>query len=507
VIRAVPRHLAKNAGFVVLARVWSIVLWIVLTPFVLHRLGPERFGVWSLLFLLSGYLTTFDLGLGSSVVKFTAHHMAAREEERLEATLSQITRLYAWIGLAWIVALAALSNPILDGLKIHDAYRSEVRFALLASGAIFALANLISIGTGVLNGMQRMDVGNSIQVLGSLPQIAVLVLGLRAGYGLYAVVASTAVLWGGVALLTLLALRKLAPGLRWPRLTRGKGGGWFRFSTLMQVVNLIVLTQQQVDKILLGAWIGLAAVTPFELGFRVANAVQSLPVLALVPLLPAFAEMGASEDKERLKRACRRGTDLLVPLALGLAACSIPAAPLVIRAWVGPGYPAAEVLAQWLLAGFAINLCTGVGTAAARGSGRPDLEILPGLIGIAVHVAASAVLIPRFGAAGVGPAFCLGMLVWTVIYLARFTRWLKEGAIAFWLPVLVPSVIAIVPAWLTGAWIESRWPAAWSHGKLAAFGAAAAVALPAALVFVLLWWGARLLFRRGATLVSDRAPA
>jgi O-antigen/teichoic acid export membrane protein len=507
VIRAVPFRLAKNAGFVVLARLWSIAQWIVLTPFVLHRLGPERFGVWSLLFLLSGYLATFDLGLGSSVVKFTAHHMAAGEEKRLEATLSQITRLYAWIGLAWIVALVLLTNPILDGLRIHDPYRAEVRFALLASGTIFALANLISVGTGILNGMQRMDVGNGIQVLASLPQIAVLVLGLRAGYGLYAVVASTAVLWAGVTIATLVALRKLAPGLRWPRLTGGEGGGWFRFSTLMQIANLIVLTQQQLDKILVGAWIGLAAVTPFELGFRVANAVQSLPVLALVPLLPAFAEMGVSEDRERLRRACRRGTGFLLPVALGLAACSIPAAPLAIRAWVGPGYPAAQTLAQWLLAGFAINLCTGVGSAALRGSGRPDVEIVPGFVGIAVHLAASAVLIPRFGVVGAGPAFCLGMLVWSLFYLSRFTRWLGESAARLWVPALVPSLLAVAPAWLAGAWIESRWPTAWMGGRLAALGAAAAVAVPAAVVFAMVWWGVRFLFRRGESLASSRAPA
>ena len=64
-----------------LGRLWSIGVWIVLTPIVLHHLGAERFGVWSLLFLLSGYLTTFDLGLGSSVIKFTAHHTAAGEWE------------------------------------------------------------------------------------------------------------------------------------------------------------------------------------------------------------------------------------------------------------------------------------------------------------------------------------------------------------------------------------------------------------------------------------------
>ena len=41
--------LANVAG-----RVVSILLWLVITPYALGRLGPERFGVWALFFVLSG---------------------------------------------------------------------------------------------------------------------------------------------------------------------------------------------------------------------------------------------------------------------------------------------------------------------------------------------------------------------------------------------------------------------------------------------------------------------
>src|SRR5262249_12123247 len=77
-----PARLARNTAFVVLGRLWYVAVWFAVTPFVLRHLGAERFGVWSLLFLLSGYLATFDLGLGASIVKFTAEHSArARWEE------------------------------------------------------------------------------------------------------------------------------------------------------------------------------------------------------------------------------------------------------------------------------------------------------------------------------------------------------------------------------------------------------------------------------------------
>jgi O-antigen/teichoic acid export membrane protein len=302
-----------------------------------------------------------------------------------------------------------------------------------------------------------------------------------------------------VGVATFLAVRRLVPQAGWPSVRHtGPAGGWFRYSSIMQVINLLNLTQQQIDKVLLTTWVSIGAVTEFELGFRVANAVQSLPVLALGPLIPAFSEIDAQGDRERLRAVCRRGTALIVPAAFGLAACAIPAAPLTVRAWVGAGYPASEALAQWLLAAFAVNLITGIGTAALRGAGRPGLEVAPGLLALAVHVGMSALLIGRFGTAGVGPALLSAMLVWCVVFLARFARWLEEPVRRLLVPPLLRSGAALAPALAAGFWIVGRWPGAWTAGRMGLLGAAVASGLGAGVVFLGIWWGLGWVRRWGA---------
>jgi O-antigen/teichoic acid export membrane protein len=494
------RRFARNAGIVVLARVWSIALWILITPIVLHHLGPERFGVWSLLFLLSGYLSTFDLGLGASVVKFTAQHAATEDWDKLRTTLAQITRLYLALAVVWILAVFVGSHWILDWLKILPQDRSEVRFAVLTSAVIFAFANLVSVGTGLLNGLQRMALANGIMTAASIPQLILLLGGLSMGFGLYAVVASTAVYWLIIGASTLIAVRRVAPRSGWPS-WRGEGesGGWFRFSSAMQIVSVLHLTQQQMDKIFLTSWIGLAAVTQFELGFRVANAAQSLPVMVLIPLVPALADLHGRGDLERLRRACRRGTTLLFAGAAALAACGIPASPLAVRAWVGSAYPESGLLAQWLMAGFAVNLTTGVGTSAVRGAGRPGLEMIPVCVALLVHVTASLLLIPRFGSVGAGPAFLLGMTVWATLFSLRFARWLGDPARVLLVPPLLRSVAAFVPALLAGMWVAAHWPSQWQTGRMLLLAGAAMSAVAAGLVFSGMWWlAARPWFRAPA---------
>src|SRR5260370_19642730 len=49
---------------------------LLLTPFVLHHLGDEAFGLWVLVVTLAGYYGLFDLGVGSAVLRYVAHRRA-----------------------------------------------------------------------------------------------------------------------------------------------------------------------------------------------------------------------------------------------------------------------------------------------------------------------------------------------------------------------------------------------------------------------------------------------
>jgi O-antigen/teichoic acid export membrane protein len=474
----------RNAGFVLGGRLWFVALWFLATPFILESLGRERFGVWGLLFLLSGYLATLDLGLATSVVRFAAVHVSKEKWDELNDTIAQITRLYLLLGIAWS-GVIFISLPFVIGrIGISEIHLDEVRFALLASAATFAFANLISVGTGIINGLQRMDVSNTIMVVASIPQIVLLLLGLNLGYGLYAVVLSTAVYWLLVAIGNKIALARLTPRIRWPDLrVKEPQPGWMRFSAAMQLNNVLSLSQHQIDKILLTLWLGVRSVADFELSFRVANAIRSFPVLMLSPLMPVFAELEARSQWDRLRTLCTRGTATLSFLAFGLAACAIPATPSLVRGWVGPGYETAEVLGQWLLLGFVLNVSTGVGTAATRGAGRASLEILPLLVGLIVHVAASWVLVQQMGAVGVGPAVVLGMAVTVFLFFFRFSGFLQVPFPTLFLKgVVIPLLLAIPPgltAWLVSNWLESRI----EPNRLGYLGAASITMLLGAMVF------------------------
>jgi hypothetical protein len=59
------------------------------TPFVLRQLGAERFGIWSLFFAFNGYLASFDLGIGNTLLRFIAAQRPSDDRGALLRTISR----------------------------------------------------------------------------------------------------------------------------------------------------------------------------------------------------------------------------------------------------------------------------------------------------------------------------------------------------------------------------------------------------------------------------------
>lgn len=82
-----PPRLGRNALANMAFDVKSALGGIVLTPFLLDRLGTVAFGVWALAGTVIGYLELFELGFGRATVKLIAED-AGRRPDAVVRTLN-----------------------------------------------------------------------------------------------------------------------------------------------------------------------------------------------------------------------------------------------------------------------------------------------------------------------------------------------------------------------------------------------------------------------------------
>ena len=84
----------------------NIAIGLLLSPYIIRKLGPERYGIWALVFTLVEYLWFFDLGFNTSVTQFVAKYRARNEPDQINRVIN--TGLVYFCCVALVFALATL---------------------------------------------------------------------------------------------------------------------------------------------------------------------------------------------------------------------------------------------------------------------------------------------------------------------------------------------------------------------------------------------------------------
>jgi O-antigen/teichoic acid export membrane protein len=368
----VARNTLSNAA----GRLWVMAISFLVTPYLVLKLGDERFGIWAFVTVLVGYFGIFDLGLGVALVKYVAEFHAAQEYKLLNAAINTaFSVMMLLVGLI-VGAGVIASGRLLHLFKLPPQNYSEARFAFV--GALLILLGQACLGVfqSVLNGLQRMGWFNLIAIITSIPSTAGVILVLHRGYGLRALTINNAIMFALSALLTTVFVNRACPEYHFDPLLVDKTmlKRLLSFGGQMQITNIGSLIAWHGDKMMIGAFLNMALVTTYELGYRIAMTARMLPTFLLTAFMPAVTEAHVRQDPSMIQRLFDLGSRYLALSTFPITALFVYEAPLIMAAWMKESRPEAVWAARMLLLGFLVNLLGGIGTTIARGVGRPDLE-------------------------------------------------------------------------------------------------------------------------------------
>src|SRR5437899_4034037 len=127
-----------------------------LTPYVLHHLGDEAFGLWVLVVTLVGYYGLFDGGVRSSILRYASRHKALGEQQRANEVVA--TAFYYYLGACALVILATyfLVDPISRFFAVHDQVLSAFKCLFLLAGSVQGLTFLLVVFFASLDAHGRL---------------------------------------------------------------------------------------------------------------------------------------------------------------------------------------------------------------------------------------------------------------------------------------------------------------------------------------------------------------
>ena len=85
---SIGRTIARNTLFNAAGRAWEAVVGLVLTPYILYRIGLPAWGLWGLTGAFTSYISLADFGLSSGFAKFIAEDHAKNDTQSISRTVS-----------------------------------------------------------------------------------------------------------------------------------------------------------------------------------------------------------------------------------------------------------------------------------------------------------------------------------------------------------------------------------------------------------------------------------
>lgn len=169
----------------------SALSGIFLTPFVLHRLGNEGYGLWVLVVTLTDYYLFLRVGIRSAIVRYVSHGLAVKDRESVNKVLA--TSFYFYVGmLGLVVGLSFVLSPLVSRMfSVHDENAHAFAALFLLVGIANGLDFPLNVFEGALEAAGRFDQIYGIRVLGLILRVLLVVWVLEKGGGLFAVGAAT----------------------------------------------------------------------------------------------------------------------------------------------------------------------------------------------------------------------------------------------------------------------------------------------------------------------------
>lgn len=184
---AAAAKLVRNTLTNGVGTVAGILVGLVLTPFLIHRLGLTAYGVWALALTLSfagGYASLSELGIEGATVRYVAESVADDDIDALNRTVSTSLSVLCVIALVLAAVAVALAHPLvlLFGVprRLQDA--ATVCFALVGLQLAFELPARAFVA--VLEGTQQYIFYQSVELGRALLQAALYVFVLLEGGGI-----------------------------------------------------------------------------------------------------------------------------------------------------------------------------------------------------------------------------------------------------------------------------------------------------------------------------------
>ena len=403
------------------ARVLSSGLTLISLPLAVRYLGAERYGVWATITTTAVWINLLDLGIANTLTNHISQAYALDDKPAAARYFTNALLLTGGIAGGAAIVFAGLF-PRINWTRLFNVSSqvsaAEVRHTIAAAAVLMLLALPCNLVSKLLAGYQELHRNNYAICAGALASLGGFALGvvLRASMPVLFVMSA--------GCLTFAALLNLVVVVGWQRpwlLPRASlvdgaavkqlldsGSSFF----LIQVAAVVVFSS---DNLIVSHYVGAAAVTPYNVTWRLVGLAAVLQSLIFPALWPAYTEAYAKGDVAWIRRAFATTMSATVALNTFCVAFLLLFGRGLIRIWAGPSAVPSGALLLAMGIWAVVNGFMSVESCLLAALNRIREQAALSIVAAVVNIALSLALVRRIGPLGVIAGTILSYLIVLVV--------------------------------------------------------------------------------------------
>ena len=398
--------IAKNTLYNLMGNVVPIIFAIAFIPPLIDGLGTERFGILSLAWMIVGYFSFFDFGIGRGLTKIVAEKIGLNQAK-------QIAKVF-WSSVFLMIAISLIAAIIISFFipSINNLFNISAKYQQETTDTFFLLAFSIPIVTtmaglrGMLEAYQKFATINLLKVfLGAFTFLGPLLV-LLISNSLFWIVAflifTRIVIWFFYLVQCFKVNDEIKKNIKFD-LNAIKPV--LRFSIWITIGNLIVPVIMYSDRFLIGVMISATAITFYVTPYEIISKLLLLSIALSGVLFPVFSASYINTP-ELTRKILIRGVKFILLTIYPIVLIIITFAYEAIDIWIGKEFAInSSLILQFLAIGILMNSMSLIPNIFFQGIGKPKIPTLINLIEFPVYLLVMWFSIKNFGINGAAFTF------------------------------------------------------------------------------------------------------
>lgn len=422
----------KNTVINLIGLVVPLLVGLYTIPQVLSFLGQERFSLLTILWMVVGYFTLFDLGLGRALTKVVADKIGQKNSADIPVVFWTANLIMFLLGIVGSLVLIAFGTSLVNNFfSISAELKSELENIIIFLALSLPVVILTSGFKAVIEAHHNFIFLNVIQIiLGLFTYICPLFLskpdlGHVVGLLLLGRVIQLVVLivftFKIFPFLVQVPVLKIKLDFKKESLALFQIGGW------LTVSNIVGPIMVYFDRFFLGAMVPMTTVAYYTTPFEMVSRLNLLPSALVRVLFPAFATAQFENQKQMIT--------LFLRSLVGVSVCLfIPCLIIFIFAewgltlWLGADFAKnSSLILQILTLGVFLNSVALIPYTLLQSLNQARLTALIHLFELPFYLGTLYFLILHFGILGAAITWMIRVLIDTALMLYFAIRLLNQS--------------------------------------------------------------------------------